>query len=94
MKHLRTFESFLFEGKKEEVIDKVVNDIAGTLSDDGEMTKSELEKWLKGAEGKTAIESSLEALDDEYPNGHGVKYNQIEKEVKKKIMATPGVFAD
>lgn len=92
MKHLKTFESFLNEGKKEDVIAIVVKDIAGNLSDDQEMTKDELEEWLAGDQGKGAIESSLEALDDEYPSGHGIKYNQIEKEVKKKILATPGVF--
>jgi len=92
MTHIKTFENFLNEGKKEDVIDFVVKDIAGTLSDDQEMSKKEIEDWLAGEEGKTAIESSLEALDDEYPSGHGIKYAQIEKDVKKKILATPGVF--
>lgn len=100
MKHLHTFESFI-DGLNEnlkpaamkKLIDIVVDQLAGQISDEGEDLEyyPNIEKFLKSKQGETAAMSALEGLSDEDDfldeDDLTSLWPKIKAEVIKKVLA-------
>jgi len=90
MKHIKTFENYvgaLHEGKKEDLMQAVIDNLIGSIEDEG-WDREETEEWLNSPSGKTAIESALEGLEDEYPMARSLNFAKIGKEVIEKVLAS------